>query len=199
MYFPQLLRGSAPLTASGQGFPVTPGEKAEGQNFWSEGSLFHGMMNHGCPELCAWKDPEPQRSKQWDRLVMSASGVSRARRGFELASLQSGARQDECEKDIWKVIPGSLVSEAVRQGRQKPSKEGSMGRATTGANCCRGCMKPVAHTSASPALGQGHLVGLAASSLAWLLENCSSGCSPLALTASLECGLSTCPQLGNCP
>ena len=133
---------------------------------------------------------------------MSASGVSKARRGFESASPQSGARQDECKKDIWKVIPGSLVSEAVRQGRQKPSKEGSMGRATagaTGANCFRGCLKPVAHTSASPALGQGHLVGLAASSLAWLLENCSSGCSPLALTASLECGLGTCPQPGNCP
>ena len=30
--------------------------------------------------------------------------------------------QDECKKDIWKVIPGSPVSEAVRQGRQKPSK-----------------------------------------------------------------------------
>ena len=49
---------------------------------------------------------------------MSASGVSKARRGFESASPQSGARQDECKKDIWKVIPGSLVSEAVRQGRQ---------------------------------------------------------------------------------
>lgn len=53
---------------------------------------------------------------------MSASGVSWARRGFESASPQSGARQDECKKDIWKVIPGSPVSEAVRQGRQKPSK-----------------------------------------------------------------------------
>ena len=64
--FPSAVEGLCRLTASGQGFPVTPGEKAEGQNFGSEGSLFHGMMNHGCPELCAWKDPEPQRSKRWD-------------------------------------------------------------------------------------------------------------------------------------
>ena len=31
-------------------------------------------------------------------------------------------RRELGKKDIWKVIPGSPVSEAVRQGRQKPSK-----------------------------------------------------------------------------